>query len=187
MRKTLLRSALILASVVSPASVAAVATTPTDEAELQRLSVAWMQALEQKNAPALENILAQDYVLQMPGDTSAQYTVRSEWLKNAIDMDWDRFRYENLEVRVNGDQAEVSSRLYFHVSPIPIELDSAVLDTWSKRDGRWQVTRRYLGQSNTGDRFQMVLGFGAALAFWLVALLLSKLFRRFKAARTTGD
>jgi ketosteroid isomerase-like protein len=176
MRTILLRSVLMLA-IAFPVSFAAVGASTTDEAELRRLSVAWMQALEKKDAPALENILAQDYVLQMPGDMSSQYTVRSEWLKNAIGMDWTRFRYENLDVRVNGDQAEVSSRLYFHVSPIPLELDSAVIDTWSKRDGRWQVTRRYLGQSHTSDRFQLMLGFGAALVLGVLALVFSKLFR----------
>ena len=179
MRKSF-RSALLLATIAFPVSVAAIGASPADEAELRQLSVAWMQALEKKDAPALENFLAQDYVLQMPGDTAAQVTVRSEWLKNAIDMDWTRFRYENLEVRVNGDQAEVTSRLFFHVSPIPIELDSAVVDTWSRRDGRWQVTRRYLGQSITGDRFQLMLGFGAALVLGAVGLIMSRLFRRFR-------
>jgi hypothetical protein len=182
MRQRLLRAALLLACLVFPLSVAALdaSSASADEAELRRLAVVWMQALEKKDAPTLENILARDYVLQMPGDARSDHVPRGEWLKNAIGMDWTRFRYENLEVRVNGDQAEVTSRLFFHVSPFPIEFDSGVVDTWARRDGRWQVTRRYLGQSNMQDRLQRIGGFVAALVLVALALAVSRLTRRFR-------
>lgn len=182
MRHFLPGFALLLTGILVACPVPALSTVAADEAELRRLSLAWMQALENKDAPALDNILARDYVLQMPGDASAEQTPRDEWLKNAIGMDWTRFRYENLDVRVNGDQAEVSSRLFFHVAPIPIELDAGVVDTWSRREGRWQVTRRYLGQSNAQDRLKLIGGFGAALVLlalgWGVSGLLRRLRRR---------
>ena len=159
----------------------ATAALPNDEAELRRLSVEWMQALEAKDAKTLEAILASDYVLQMPGDPASRAVLRAEWLRNALGMDWSRAHYENLRVRVNGDHALVTARLYFHVSPMPIELDSTVMDTWERRDGRWQVTDRYLGDSAAEGRLRLIAGFLAALLLAATGFVVVKLSRRIRA------
>jgi Domain of unknown function (DUF4440) len=174
--KYLLIGSLLLASaaVASPASV-------SDETALERLSVEWMAAIENKDRKALESILADNFVLQMPGDTSAQYTRRQEWLENAIGMDWSNFRYENVVARVHGDHATVSSRLFFKVGPNPLTFDSGVIDTWERRGGRWQVTTRYLGESQLKGRMSFTLGVLAgvlALAAAYLVVRLAKWARR---------
>jgi len=161
---------------------AASSTANPDEALLERLSVQWMAALEKKDRRSLEAFLADDYVLQMPGDSASQYVRRDEWLKNAIDMDWTDFRYENVVARVHGDHATVSSRLYFKVAPNPFTFDSGVIDLWEKRDGRWQVTNRYLGESAMKGRLAFLLGLlvagVAAGAAYLLARLPGRLRQR---------
>lgn len=139
-----------------------------------------MQAIESKDARTLDKLLAGDYVLQMPGDLVSDYVARDEWMRNAIKMDWSRFRYENLRVQLNGDHADVTSRLYFHVSPVPIELDSGVIDSWQKRNGQWQVNRRYVGQSNAGDRLRLIFGFLAALLLLAVGFGMARLVRKIR-------
>jgi ketosteroid isomerase-like protein len=159
MRRLVVVSVFLLCAAFAAATHAAVPAN--DEAMLRRLSAEWMQALERKDLPALEATLAPNYRLRFPGDTPAQATYRALWLKNAIEMDWTRFKYENVEVRVHGDLAIVSSHLRFHVSPFPFELDSGVVDVWERRNGRWQVVERMLGESATQAR----------IGFWSGALM----------------
>ncbi len=148
--------------------------------ELKRQSVAWSQAIEKKDEAALQALMAPEYVLMSAGDP--EQTSRQEWIANAIGRDWSRFRHEHLRLRLNGDgnHATVSSRLYFHVSPIPIELDAGVVDTWERRGGRWQVTARYLGQSNAEDRIKLIAGFLAALVLVAAGFGVAKLARRIR-------
>lgn len=169
---------IALAATLLVTPIPARANASVDEADLKRLSVEWMQALESKDTTALESVLANDFVLQMPGDRVSDFVARGDWLQNATGRDWSRFRYENLRVHLSGDHADVTSRLYFHVSPIPIELDSGVVDRWERRDGRWQVSRRYLGQSNAGDRIKLSVGFVAALLLAAVAFAVARLIGR---------
>lgn len=161
-------------------ATAATATPPQtdDENDLQRLSMEWMTAIERKDKTSLESFLADDYVLQMPGDTEHQYVHRSEWLENAISMDWSNFRYENIVARVHGDHATVSSRLYFKVSPYPLTFDSGVLDVWEKRGGKWQVTTRYVGESRLKERISFMLGALAAALAMFAAHLIKGIARR---------
>jgi len=131
-----------------------------------------MAAIERKDRKALESRLADDYVLQMPGDTETQYVRREEWLGNAISMDWTNFRYENVVAHVHGDHATVSSRLHFKVAPNPLTFDSGIVDVWEKRNGRWQVTTRYLGESELKQRMGFAFGaLAAGLAAGLVYAL----------------
>jgi hypothetical protein len=85
-------------------------------------------------------------------------------------MDWSDFRYENMVVRMQGDSAIVTSKLRFRVSPIPFALDSGIVDTWERRDGRWRITRRYLGGSSVQQRIAFGLGLLSAIAIAGLAL-----------------
>jgi len=178
MRSSYLTTFLVAGSLfIATAAVAAPPKTP-DENELERLSTEWMTAIERKDRKSLESFLADNYVLQMPGDAERQYVHRAEWLENAINMDWSNFRYENIVARVHGDHATVSSRLYFKVSPNPLTFDSGVLDVWEKRGGKWQVTTRYLGESRLKERVSFVLGALAAALAMFAVYLIQRLVRR---------
>ena len=153
---------VLIAGLLVGHSALAAAPVSTDAQTLERLSVEWMTAIEKKDRKTLEAFLADDFVLQMPGDNASEFTHRSEWLTNAIDMDWKNFRYENVVAQVHGDHATVSSRLHFRVAPFPFDFDSGVVDLWERHDGRWQVTTRYLGESKVQQRIMFIFGVLAA-------------------------
>lgn len=169
---------LALAAILACSTCLAVPAAPQDGDELKRLSTAWMQAVADKNEPGLQAMLAPEYALMMAGD--GDDTLRDEWISNAIKMDWRGFRYEDLRVRVDGDHATTRSRLYFRVAPIPFELHAGVVDTWVRRDGRWQVTGRYLGQSNLQNGIRVIVGFVASLVLVLAWWAVRRLVRRRK-------
>ncbi len=179
MRSSKLFTNLLLGGILVASVAMAAPPTAPDEAELKQLSQQWMTALERKDESRLQSLLADDFVLQMPGDSPTQYVHRAEWLKNAIDMDWSSLRYENIVVKVDGDQAIVSSKLFFKVSPNPLPLDSGVIDAWERRGGKWQVTHRYLGESTLKTRMSFVFGMLATALALTLTYLLIRLSRRF--------
>lgn len=176
---------ILIAGGLSGAPVLASTQLNPDESALRQLSHEWMSAIQRKDREKLGAILAPEFVLQMPGDTAAQVTPREEWLKNAIKMDWSNFRYENLAVTVSGNHATVSSRLYFRIAPFPFALDSGVVDIWRKRDGRWQVSRRYLGHSEGQQRIAFLAGLIAAFLLVGLVYLTRRISRR--ARRRPGE
>lgn len=179
MRIAIVSTALLFAVVgQDKASAFQLHGTVTDEVELERLSMAWMQAVENKDRPTLDALMAPDYSLQMPG--VSKRTTRDEWIANAIKKEWSSFRYEHLVARVDGDRATVTSRLYFKVAPIPVTLDAGIVDTWARRDGRWQVTGRYLGDSVIRKRVAFILGLLTAVLFAGAGFVLRRLVSRMR-------
>ena len=175
-------AALPLACAALVASFGAVAAgAGADEAALRAASVQWMQAIAAKDRATLERLLAPEYMLRGAGDPPADAVPRAEWIANAVGKDWSGFHYDNMAVQLDGDRATVASKLRFRISPIPFELDSGVVDTWVRRDGRWQVTGRYLGESRFSARVEFVKGFLAALAL-VGAFALVRRWRRRRAA-----
>jgi hypothetical protein len=81
-------------------------------------------------------------------------------------------------VQAEGDQAVVTSHLSFKVSPMPLTMDSGIVDVWTRRDGQWQVRTRYLGESRMGGRLAFAAGVVAAtlamLAWWGLRALLRR-------------
>ncbi len=154
------------------------------EQELIALSTQWMEALEHKDQAALERFLAEDFYISSAGELDK--VNRSEWLKNALEMDWRNLRYHNFKVDFYGDTAVVTSLLDFKVitkSGIPISTNGQVMDIWIKRNGQWQVAARHAGASSIEGYFRLGAGFGAGLALCLVVWLLLRLKRRFAAKR----
>lgn len=146
------------------------------EQNLATLSEELMRAVERKDKRSLEQLVASDFTLQMPGEKKTVH--RDEWIGNAIGKDWSKFHYDNLVARVHGDNAVVSSRLHFNVAPIPFGLDSGAVDTWERRGGRWQITGRYLGQSDAQQRIAFALGALGSVGFAAMAYALIWLVRR---------
>src|SRR5262245_21103439 len=171
---TLLAFGNLLIAVLAGASP----SRASDEELVARLSREWMTAIEHKDRNVLESLLADDFVLQKPGDAEAQLKRRAEWLENAIGMDWSGFRYENIVAHVQGDHATVSSILRFKIAPFPFTFDSGVVDVWRRRGDRWQVTTRYLGESRLSLRIAFVSGILAAGLAAAVMVGLVRLVRR---------
>jgi hypothetical protein len=169
---------LLAAGLLASRSTEASAPRIADEKALALLSAELMTAVAKKDRNALEILVADDFILQIPGDTDAQLTRRAEWIANAVQMDWADFHHENLVARVHGNQATVSSRLHFRVAPYPFALDAGVVDTWERRGADWQITRRYLGQSNAQQRLAFIFGVLATALAAAVAYAVVRLTRR---------
>ena len=156
--------------------------------ELIALSEQWNDALARKDAAALERILAEEYYIAPPGETGK--TGRSEWLKNAQEMDWRDLRFHNFKVDIYGDTAVVTALLDFKVTTkrgIPISTNAQVIDVWVKRDGRWQVAARHLGAYSLGSYVRLAAGFIAGLVFCFLLWLLLRLKRRFTGKRKMAE
>jgi ketosteroid isomerase-like protein len=156
--------------------------------ELIALSEQWNDALARKDAATLERILAEEYYISPPGETDK--TVRSEWLKNAQEMDWRDLRFHNFKVDIYGDTAIVTALLDFKVTTrrgIPISTNAQVIDVWVKRDGRWQVAARHLGAYSLGGYVRLAVGFIAGLVFCFLIWLLLRLKRRFTGKRKMAE
>lgn len=147
----------------------------TPEEVLKQHSIQWMQALEQKDSNALENYLASEYTLGGAGDGDS--VNRATWLKNAIDRNWSNTHYHFIDVRTKGDNAAiVNSKMSFNVSQVPFTITSNIIDHWVYRDGRWQVTDRFVGGDSLTNLIKGVKGFliGGAITLligWLIRLL----------------
>lgn len=179
------RSVLALAVLLFVAGTTAGAQNGADDREtLKRLSVEWMEAVARKDRPALERLLAPDFQLLSIGDL--QGVNRSEWLANALRMDWENRGYSNVQVDINDDIGIVTSNYAFEVDPgewkPSIAAASPVVDVWVRRGGRWQVQRRHLGGSTITRWLDRALGFVFAAAVFGIFVLLRRLVRSRRAA-----
>lgn len=152
-----------------------------DRKELLRLSNEWMDAVERKDRVALEAILAHDFQLSSIGD-AADGVKRPEWIQNALRMDWQNRGYSNVRIEVHGDVAVVTADYAFQVDPgewrPAVTAASPVVDVWTRRNGRWQVQRRYLGGSTIERWVHRAVGFLAATALFATLMILRRLRRR---------
>jgi ketosteroid isomerase-like protein len=158
------------------------------EQELITLSTQWNEAVERKDEAALEQLLADEFYVSSPGDLKP--VNRSEWIKNAVELDWHNMRFNNLKVDFYGDTAIVTGLLEFRVttkSGIPVVTNSQVTDVWIKRNGRWQVASRHLGSTSIGSYIRLGAGFAAGLGLsfllWLFLRLKKRLLANKKPAK----
>ena len=152
------------------------------EQELISLSTQWNEAVERKDEAALEQLLADEFYVSSPGDP--KLVNRSEWIKNAVELDWHNMRYNNLKVDFYGDTAVVTGLLDFRVTTklgIPIITNSQVTDVWIKRNSRWQVASRHLGSTSIGSYIRVGAGFAAGLGLSFLLWLFLRLKKRFLA------
>ena len=82
--------------------------------ELLARSNELMNAAERQDRAALELIVADEFMLETPGDTAA--VPRAEWIDNAVNLKWEGFKFHNLKVRSFGEVAVVSALLDFKVT-----------------------------------------------------------------------
>ncbi len=176
---------LFLAMAFCTAQVFAIAQSDVSiERELVVRSNELMSAVEQQDRAALELLVADEFMLEVPGDTAR--TPRAEWIDNAVNLKWEGFKFHNIKVRSFGEVAVVSSLLDFKVTTgigIPISSDVQVTDVWVRRDGQWLIAVRQLGADSLSGTVRMVLGFLAALVLCFFVRLFVRLRRKAKARK----
>ncbi|MBK7083836.1 MAG: nuclear transport factor 2 family protein [Flavobacteriales bacterium] len=179
MTKLFLTTAYCAAQLVSVAqSVASI------ERELIDRSNELMRAVERQDRAALELLVADEFLLEVPGDTA--FTSRAEWIGNAVNLKWEGFKFHNVKVRSFGEVAVVSSALDFKVTTgigIPISSDVQVTDVWVRRDGQWLIAVRQLGEDSLSGTVRTMMGFFAALVLCFLVRLIVRIRRRAKARK----
>ena len=181
----MLKSKWFLAMMSCAAQVLATAQSdvPT-ERELIARSNELMSAVERQDRAALELLVADEFLLEVPGDTA--FTPRAEWIDNAVNMKWGGFIFHNVTGRSFGGGAVVSSLLDFKVTTgigIPISSDVQVTDVWVRRDGQWLIAVRQLGEDSLSGTVRTMMGFFAALVLCFLVRLSVRLRRRAKARK----
>lgn len=127
----------------SPASSASVTS---EEAELVRLTDKWTAAINAKDRPTLETLMASDFVLR-PWDGNWQIA-RSRWLDNLFHgIDIRAYSHSAIRAQVYGNVAAVSSKWYWRgergtTEKKPFEEHGYVLDMWRRDGGQWRVVSR---------------------------------------------
>ena len=140
-----------------------------------------MEAVERKDRPRLEQLLAPDFELR--SIASAWPPVRrAEWLENAVTMDWQHRGYRDLHVDLHGDVAVVSSTLTVTVDAgkwrPPITATATLVDIWESRGGQWQVRRRLTGGDTITRWRERIGGFLSDLALAALFVLARSFSRR---------
>lgn len=115
----------------------------TEPAELERLSVQWMDAMVKKDKPALEALMAPEFVLRTAHEQNPE-TPRAEWLDNLMN---------NLEIE-NWEQKDIAAQIFDDVSVVTsnyawkgiifghkFDVKGTCTDVW-RLGNAWQVVSR---------------------------------------------
>jgi hypothetical protein len=139
-------AALSACTPIGPSPVARRPAIDVD-AEVMNAESAWNKALQRADTVALESILATEFAL-VGMNPSRPPTQRAAWLGNLTS---GRIRTDSVSSRdvvvtpFTQDSASAVLRLQWAASlgGLPSRLDvTRVEDTWVRRGGVWQVTRR---------------------------------------------
>jgi ketosteroid isomerase-like protein len=113
----------------------------TPEHELIALEQEWMDAIQRKDFPALDQIVGPDYAYTASGQGRWS---RQRWMETVPVYDIHTFEFLAIDVRVYGDVAVVLPHLRQMASVAGATRSGEFLltDVWVRRDGRWQVVAR---------------------------------------------
>ena len=115
------------------------------EETIRQRAQAWMEATARRDAAALEEFLADEFVLVAARGVAD----RATWLHTALHLVEGReFRYVDSQVRVYGEVAVMITGWHQEATMGGREWsgDFRITDTWMRRDGRWQVVLRHSTQ-----------------------------------------
>jgi ketosteroid isomerase-like protein len=116
-----------------------------DRAELLELSEAWMRAVQERDADALERLVAPDFRFTAI-HLSPEPMTREQWMTAALTgYDIVSFSFLDAEVVVHGDTGIVHARYsqiaYLHTTDLSNVF--RLTDVWARDEGRWQVLARH--------------------------------------------
>jgi uncharacterized protein (TIGR02246 family) len=131
------------------ATPAATVTSAGPEEEVRKLERAWLDAYEQRDPAAMEQILADDFAItHADGRTQnkAQVIEMMERMRARGGGPSSKFTTEDVQARVDGDVVTLSGKLVqkSERGGAPMTMQFAYTDTYRKRDGRWQVVSSQL-------------------------------------------
>ena len=116
-----------------------------DRAELLELSNAWMRAVQERDAEALERLVASDFRF-MAIHLSPEPFTREQWMAAAVEgYEITTFSFLETDIVVCGDTGIVHSK-YSQIANLDTTDLSNVFrltDVWARGSGTWQVLARH--------------------------------------------
>jgi ketosteroid isomerase-like protein len=111
--------------------------------ELASIEEEWVQIVEQRDVPAAEQLLADDFMLSSAGGVADRAT-RQEWLDTLPGIETRSLSCEVLDSRVFGDLGVARARLDWEASFGDRNLTGSYLvaDVFRREDGRWRAVWR---------------------------------------------
>jgi len=133
------------------AALPALANEPqiSPEERFRQLELKWMDALAEKDAAVLEQILATEFTIIGVGSTVEEPVgTRQEWLGVGLKRPFPKHQVRILKVHQLPEVAVVHGVLTADYPPMPWApkggtLSFLITDTWVHRDARWQVVARH--------------------------------------------
>lgn len=135
--------------------LAAQSKPPKDSPEqaVRKLEREWLDAYEQRDAAAMERIVADDFTITFPRgevQTKAQILAALKELKarRVPNAPAPKFYTEDVQARVYGDTVILIGRVITRWQSQGNEMrdQSRYTDTYVKRNGRWQVVASHLSE-----------------------------------------
>ena len=106
-------------------------------AEVRRLEEGWMTAFNNRDTRFIEQLMAPEYVLVSSGGTQGANTTRREdWMRVWLGQERLPYKAKVLDVVVAGDTAVATLEASWR-------RESFLTDTWTRRNGRWQLIFRH--------------------------------------------
>lgn len=110
--------------------------------QIEAVEAQWAEALLAKDQTTLDRLVAPEFRLEGSGFEAP--TPRAEWMANLARMDIRAYDARVTHVRAEGDRAVATVIGDWSVTRGGQVLSDhfELLDTWERRDGAWQVTKR---------------------------------------------
>jgi ketosteroid isomerase-like protein len=106
-------------------------------AEITHLEESWTTAFNNRDAVFMEQAMAPEYILVASGRPgAATITRRADWMRVWLGEKQIPYQAKILEVVVAGDTAVATLAAQWR-------RESLLTDTWSRRNGRWQLILRH--------------------------------------------
>ena len=128
-----------------PNSARRVVTTTRLVASFSDLENQWLQALQHRDEPSLSRLLGEDFQVWTPNVNGP--VPREEWQQQAFARTLTSFQFRQMAAR-SLNEATVVTSFVLHENVQSGGKSTAehyfVVDIWSKKDGQWVCTDRYL-------------------------------------------
>ncbi len=147
-----MKAAMAVVGLLAAATAAPPVSSPaaTDTAAVEQAEHAWMQAMRDRDAVALDRLVDSRFTLAGLDDLDRPSVPRSAWLENTLHhLRVQRTAFRRLKVGVFGDVAIARSTFTWAGSFDTEAFDdtSVLVDTWVRTSAGWRVVSRLVGDA----------------------------------------
>lgn len=120
------------------------------EKEVRKLERAWLDAYEQRDAKAMDEIVGEEFVITFPAGGKQTKPELMTMIKGPARLPPNaalRYHTEDVKAEIKGDKVILSGRVVTErlIDGRPTSREESLyVDTYVKRNGRWQVIESHL-------------------------------------------